>query len=52
MDQYFPAWKVPTTERYEAINRPVTGPEFREAQAAARAAGLWRLDTRWRRGWR
>jgi putative pyruvate formate lyase activating enzyme len=30
-----------------AINRPVTGAEFAEALAAARAARLWRLDTRW-----
>ena len=52
MDQYFPAWKVLTNERYDAINRGVTGAEFAEAQAAARAAGLWRLDSRWRRGWR
>jgi putative pyruvate formate lyase activating enzyme len=48
MDQYFPAWKVVSAERYEAINRPVTGDEYAAAQAAARAAGLWRLDFRWR----
>ncbi|MDP8971439.1 MAG: radical SAM protein [Actinomycetota bacterium] len=52
MGQYHPAWKVTSTDRYEAINRAVTGAETQQARAAARAAGLWRLDTRWRRCWR
>ncbi|MDQ3972790.1 MAG: radical SAM protein [Actinomycetota bacterium] len=52
MDQYYPAWKVTDTDRYEAINRPVETEEFDQALAAARAAGLWRLDSRWRRCWR
>lgn len=49
MDQYFPDWKVPGNERYGAIDRRVTSDEHREAVAAARIVGLWRLDTRWRR---
>jgi len=52
MDQYYPAWKVATTDRYTEIGRHITTDEFAEAQAAAYAAGLWRLDTRWRRCWR
>lgn len=49
MDQYRPEWKVTSTDRYEEISRGITSGEFVEADAAAREAGLWRLDTRWRR---
>ena len=49
MDQYRPEWKVPANERYAAIDRRIEGGELRSAVAAARAAGLWRVDTRWRR---
>ncbi len=49
MDQYYPAWKVQSTDRYEAINRRITGTEFELARAAAHEAGLWRLGSRWRR---
>ena len=48
MDQYYPAWKALTNPRFAAINRGVTRPEMAEAFQAARAAGLWRLDERWR----
>jgi putative pyruvate formate lyase activating enzyme len=48
MDQYYPAWKVTTNSRFAAINRRITGPEMDQAMALARAAGLWRLDDRWR----
>lgn len=48
MDQYFPAWKARTNRRFEEINRRVTGAEMTQALALARAAGLWRLDDRWR----
>jgi putative pyruvate formate lyase activating enzyme len=48
MDQYYPAWKARTNPRFAAINRGVTRPEMAEAFQAARAAGLWRLDERWR----
>jgi putative pyruvate formate lyase activating enzyme len=49
MDQYFPDWKVTSTDRYPDISRRVSSAELRAAVAAAHAAGLWRLDTRWRR---
>ena len=48
MDQYFPAWKAKTNSRFADINRRVTRPETAQAVALARAAGLWRLDERWR----
>jgi putative pyruvate formate lyase activating enzyme len=48
MDQYFPAWKAKTNPRFAGINRRVTRPEMEEARERARAAGLWRLDDRWR----
>lgn len=48
MDQYHPAWKARTDRRYAAINRPLAENEFTHALALARAAGLWRFDTRWR----
>ena len=50
MDQYFPAAQVVRKPgRYEDIERKVTGGEFREAKLAAREAGLYRIDQRWRR---
>jgi putative pyruvate formate lyase activating enzyme len=48
MDQYYPAWKAKTNPRFADINRRVTHPEMAEAAGQARAAGLWRLDERWR----
>jgi putative pyruvate formate lyase activating enzyme len=48
MDQYYPAWKAKTNPRFAAINRRVTRPEMTQAVELARAAGLWRLDDRWR----
>ena len=45
MAQYYPAGKVSGKE-YVDINRHITPDEFQEALAAARAAGLQRLDTR------
>jgi putative pyruvate formate lyase activating enzyme len=48
MDQYYPAWKVKTNPRFAEINRRVTGTELAQAWQAARGAGLWRLDARWR----
>lgn len=50
MDQYFPdAQVVRKPGRYEEIERRITGSEFREAKQAARDAGLYRIDQRWRR---
>lgn len=48
MDQYYPAWKAKTNPRFAEINRRVTRPEMQQAEELARAAGLWRLDDRWR----
>ena len=48
MDQYYPAWKAQSNQRFADINRRVTGPEMTEARDLAHAAGLWRLDDRWR----
>jgi putative pyruvate formate lyase activating enzyme len=48
MDQYRPDHKVLDRDRYAEIGRPTTSAEHREAVAAARQVGLWRLDTRWR----
>jgi putative pyruvate formate lyase activating enzyme len=49
MDQYYPDAQVSRKpERYQQITRRVTGGEFREAKEAARKAGLYRLDVRWR----
>jgi len=48
MDQYYPAWKAKTNPRFADINRRVTRPEMTQAIAMAHAAGLWRLDDRWR----
>jgi putative pyruvate formate lyase activating enzyme len=51
MDQYYPAWKAKTHEKYSDINRRITGSELDQAMAYAFQAGLWRLDTRWREVW-
>jgi uncharacterized Fe-S radical SAM superfamily protein PflX len=48
MDQYYPARKARSNPRFAEINRRVRGHEMAEAFEAARAAGLWRLDERWR----
>jgi putative pyruvate formate lyase activating enzyme len=47
MDQYYPAWRAKTT--HQEINRRLFPRELDEAFAHARAAGLWRFDSRWRR---
>jgi putative pyruvate formate lyase activating enzyme len=48
MDQYYPAWKAKSNPRYAQINRHITLSEMNQACDLARAAGLWRLDRRWR----
>ena len=48
MDQYYPAYKAETEPRFAEINRGISDNEFCHAIELARAAGLWRLDTRWR----
>jgi putative pyruvate formate lyase activating enzyme len=48
MDQYYPAHKAETEPRLAEINRGISGAEFCSALELARAAGLWRFDTRWR----
>jgi putative pyruvate formate lyase activating enzyme len=48
MDQYRPAWKARSEEKFAEINRPIKQQELEQAYAAARAAGLWRFDDRWR----
>jgi putative pyruvate formate lyase activating enzyme len=48
MDQYSPAWKAKTNPRFADINRRVSRPEMAQAVELACAAGLWRLDGRWR----
>ena len=50
MDQYSPAWKVKTTEKYAAIDRQISRAELQEAFRCAEQAGLWRFDSRWRVG--
>jgi putative pyruvate formate lyase activating enzyme len=49
MDQYYPAWKARTDQRYSDIDRRVYPGEMAEVYEGARKAGLWRFDTRWRR---
>ncbi|MDR7555647.1 MAG: LAGLIDADG family homing endonuclease [Armatimonadota bacterium] len=49
MDQYYPAWRAKTEEKFKEINRRITRAELEQALAYARAAGLWRFDVRWRR---
>jgi putative pyruvate formate lyase activating enzyme len=48
MDQYYPAHKAETNQRFAEINRRLDYSEFEQALEHARMAGLWRLDTRWR----
>ena len=48
MDQYYPAHKAETEPRFAQINRRLHDNEFEQAFEHARAAGLWRLDRRWR----
>jgi putative pyruvate formate lyase activating enzyme len=48
MDQYFPAWQAKSNPRFADINRRLTRSEVTQATGLARAAGLWRLDERWR----
>jgi putative pyruvate formate lyase activating enzyme len=48
MDQYYPAHKAETEQRFALINRPINDNEFCDALRLARDAGLWRFDTRWR----
>lgn len=43
MAQYRPAYRA---HRMEGINRRITRQEYRRAERAAQAAGLWRLDQR------
>ncbi|MDW8309803.1 MAG: radical SAM protein, partial [Verrucomicrobiales bacterium] len=50
MDQYYPAWKAETEERFAEIRRRPRRAEIEQAFECARAAGLWRFDTRWRAG--
>jgi len=49
MDQYFPAWKASTEEKYAEIGRGISRGELRRAFEHAETAGLWRFDLRWRR---
>ena len=48
MEQYYPAYKAETEPRFAQINRSISDDEFCHAIERARAAGLWRFDTRWR----
>jgi putative pyruvate formate lyase activating enzyme len=48
MNQYHPAWKARSEEKFREINRRVRESELEEAYECARATGLWRFDTRWR----
>jgi putative pyruvate formate lyase activating enzyme len=48
MDQYRPAFKAEADPRFAEISRCSTCSEHEQAMEAARRAGLWRLDTRWR----
>jgi putative pyruvate formate lyase activating enzyme len=48
MDQYFPAWKARGEQKYQEIGRRISRRELNDAFASAAAAGLWRLDSRWR----
>jgi putative pyruvate formate lyase activating enzyme len=48
MDQYYPAYKAKSQPRFAQINRRLDNTELEQAFEYARAAGLWRLDTRWR----
>lgn len=46
MDQYRPEHRVPGNPRYADIDRRASAGEVADAVAAARRAGLWRLDRR------
>jgi len=46
MDQYHPAHKAATEERFAEINRRITSLEFQRAIEMAEAVGLWRFDHR------
>ncbi|MBI2435108.1 MAG: radical SAM protein [Candidatus Hydrogenedentes bacterium] len=46
MAQYHPEYRAGSQRRYDSINRGPNSAELEKANAAARAAGLWRLDTR------
>src|SRR5437870_8670463 len=48
MDQYYPAYKAETEPRLAQINRHLHDSELEEALEHTRAAGLWRVDRRWR----
>jgi putative pyruvate formate lyase activating enzyme len=48
MDQFHPAWMLESDPRFCAARRHITPAEYRQAMEAAREAGLWRFDTRWR----
>jgi putative pyruvate formate lyase activating enzyme len=45
MEQYHPAGRV-NSEKFEEINRRVSGNELKEALDQAKEAGLWRFDER------
>jgi putative pyruvate formate lyase activating enzyme len=46
MDQYRPAHKAQTDPGFALINHRLRPSEYEQAQAHARAAGLWRLEAR------
>jgi putative pyruvate formate lyase activating enzyme len=48
MDQYFPAWKASSEDKYKEIGRRISRRELGQAFTHAAAAGLWRFDRRWR----
>jgi putative pyruvate formate lyase activating enzyme len=48
MDQYYPAYRAKTEEKFRDINRRISRRELDEAFVHAKAAGLWRFDRRWR----
>jgi putative pyruvate formate lyase activating enzyme len=45
MEQYYPAGRV-NSEKFEEINRRVSGNEYKSALDQAKEAGLWRFDER------
>jgi putative pyruvate formate lyase activating enzyme len=48
MDQYYPAYRARTEEKFGDINRRIFPRELDQAYTHAKDAGLWRFDTRWR----
>jgi putative pyruvate formate lyase activating enzyme len=48
MDQYRPEHRVPGSPRYADIDRRLRREELTAAHGAARRAGVWRIDERWR----